>query len=193
MRLDSFSPCCMSHEQHRVEHSTCSLNLFQLVSYHASVTLFTHNYILAHLCVSFNFPALVSASSRSLQRKSWAALQYIKATLHQHFSPIKARKSRTLWNFLSSPLQFQSINSSIEHFWYIAFCLTHICAPPVASDFVLWTNKCTRQQNYSHAIKRFFFNIMDSGKNSVLEENKKLFSMWMENGWKRCRNDQMLR
>lgn len=58
MRLDSLSPL-LRHEQHHAEHSTCSLNLFQLVSYHASVTLFTHNYIHALVCFSFNFPALV--------------------------------------------------------------------------------------------------------------------------------------
>lgn len=134
MRLDSFSPCCMSHEQHRVEHSTCSLNLFQLVSYHASVTLFTHNYILALLCFSFNFPALVSASSRFSQRKSWEALQDLKATLQQHFGPIKAHKSRTMWNFLSSSHQIQSVNSSaLLIYWFLSH--PHL-APPAASAFV---------------------------------------------------------
>lgn len=113
MRLDAFS-----HKQHRAEHSTCSLNLFQLVSYHASVTLFTHNYILALLCFSFNFPALVSASSCSSQRKSWEALQDLKATLLQHFGPIKAHKSRI---FLSLPHQIQSVNSStLLIYWFLS-------------------------------------------------------------------------
>lgn len=71
--------------QHGAEHSTCSLNLFQPVSYHASVTLFTYNYILPPLSVfSFSFPALVSAFSRSSQKQSWVALQHLKATRHLH-------------------------------------------------------------------------------------------------------------
>lgn len=69
------------------EHSTCSLNLFQPVSYHASVTLFTHNYILAPLSVfSFSFPALDSQFSHSSQKESRVALRHQNAAQHQHFS-----------------------------------------------------------------------------------------------------------
>lgn len=69
------------------EHSTRSLNLFQPVSYHASVTLFTHNYILAPLSVfSFSFPALDSQFSHSSQKESRVALRHQKAARNQHFS-----------------------------------------------------------------------------------------------------------
>lgn len=80
------------------EHSTCSLNLFQPVSYHASVTLFTHNYILAPLCFLFQFSCLRFTIQPFLTKvvlSSFATSESCTAsTLQQQMSrPIKACKA----------------------------------------------------------------------------------------------------